>query len=82
MLAALQECLAFGPAGSTIGDHEGLKICSLSAPTTMRNEIGFTEARRGIVPVVEDPNEDLVFQERATLGGSLASWTTILTYRT
>jgi len=39
----------------------------------VRHQVGFTEARGGFVPVLEGPNGDLVFQEGAALGGSLAS---------
>jgi hypothetical protein len=82
MLSALQERLAFGPSSGDVGDHQRLEEGAFAAPATVRDQISFTEARRGFIPIVEGPNRDLVFQEGTALGGGLATWTITLAYGT
>ena len=66
--AFIEQWEAFGPACGDIGEAEGIQGAALTVSTIVGDEVGFQKTRVRVVPAVEGPNGDVVFEERSSLG--------------
>lgn len=71
-LRAVRQSGYIRPARGKVGTGQRIQEVPFRAVATVCHEINFHEARLFVTPGCESPNDDLLFEQAARLGGTQA----------